>query len=120
MDGKTRHPDLSSGVFWLIFGIVLSIWSARYQIRKLSQPGPGLLPLAMGLLIIFLSLLLLARGLSLPSALRHDDIGQKSGDLREKNQQNKSHGKGDEKGHNPFKNRLKRNILGHGFGYINV
>ena len=46
-----------SGIFWLIVGIVFSIWATRYQIGSLTQPGPAIFPLLLGLLLIFLSLI---------------------------------------------------------------
>ncbi len=56
-----KYPDRVSGIFWLIIGLVLSVWSTRYQIGSFAQPGPGFLPLILGLLLIFLSLVLLAK-----------------------------------------------------------
>jgi len=60
----SKYADLISGVFWLGIGLLLSIWSASYPIGSLIQPGPGFLPLALGLLLILLSLVLLARAIT--------------------------------------------------------
>ncbi|OGP59472.1 MAG: hypothetical protein A2162_12645 [Deltaproteobacteria bacterium RBG_13_52_11b] len=50
-------------MFWLGIGLLLSIWATRYQVGSLIQPGPGFLALVLGLLLILLSLILLARGI---------------------------------------------------------
>lgn len=54
-----KYSDLISGIFWLVLGLLISIWSTKYKIGSLVQPGPGFLPLALGLLLIFLSLIIL-------------------------------------------------------------
>jgi len=54
-----KHRDLISGVFWLAIGMILSIWSSGYEIGSLVQPGPGFLPLGLGILLILLSLIVL-------------------------------------------------------------
>ena len=48
-------------------GLLLSVWSTRYPIGTLTQPGPGFFPLGLGLLLTLLSinLLLQARKSSL-------------------------------------------------------
>ena len=56
---EIKNPDLISGIFWGILGLLFSIWSFTYQLWSLNQPGPGLFPLLLGLLLIFLSFLLL-------------------------------------------------------------
>jgi hypothetical protein len=57
-----ERKDLISGIFWLSLGILFSIWSSSYQIGSFAEPGPGLLPLILGILLIFFSLILVARG----------------------------------------------------------
>jgi hypothetical protein len=54
-----KYPDLISGLFWLFVGLLLSVWSLTYQIGGLTQPGPGYLPLTLGILLILLSIFLL-------------------------------------------------------------
>ncbi len=54
-----RHPDSVSGVFWLGIGLLLSLWSASYKVGNFREPGPGLLPLILGLLLILFSFILL-------------------------------------------------------------
>jgi len=56
---EIKNPDLVSGIFWGILGLLFSIWSFTYQLWSLNQPGPGLFPLLLGILLIFLSFLLL-------------------------------------------------------------
>lgn len=59
----SKYTDFISGIFWLGIGILLSIWSTSYQIGSLLQPGPGFLALALGLLLILLSLILVGKGI---------------------------------------------------------
>ena len=55
-----KHRDIASGVFWLVIGLGLSIWTlTSYEIGSLTQPGTGYLPLALGIILILLSLILL-------------------------------------------------------------
>jgi len=54
-----KYPHFISPIFWLAVGILLSLWSTSYQIGSFFQPGPGLYPLVLGILLIFLSLVLL-------------------------------------------------------------
>jgi hypothetical protein len=54
-----KYSDFISGIFWLIVGLLLSIWSLSYRTGSIINPGPGFLPLGLGLLLIFLSLILL-------------------------------------------------------------
>ena len=57
-----KSSDLISVIFWLVVGLLLSLWSTRYQIGSLAQPGPGFYPLGLGVLLIFFSLILLGQG----------------------------------------------------------
>lgn len=54
-----KTNDLISGLFVLCFGILLSAWSSSYQIGNLTQPGPGFLPLLLGILLCLFSIILL-------------------------------------------------------------
>ena len=75
--------DLISGIFWLILGLILSIWSTRYQIGTLIQPGPGFLALALGLLLILLSLILLCGEMKRSSfAFRETSLSHSEGHWR--------------------------------------
>lgn len=53
-----RSSDLISGIFWLAIGL-LTLWSTHYHVGNMVSPGPGLLPLILGILLILLSLVLL-------------------------------------------------------------
>jgi hypothetical protein len=50
--------DLVAATFWLFIGLFFSILSATYPIGNLYRPGPGFVPLILGMLLIFLSLIL--------------------------------------------------------------
>lgn len=56
-----KYSELISGIFWLSLGILFSIWSTYYKVGSLTQPGPGFLPLVLGVLLIFISLILLGQ-----------------------------------------------------------
>ena len=62
-----RYPDAISGLFWLFIGLGLSIWSLTYETGRLTQPGPGFLPLALGIILVLLSLILLLAQQKRPS-----------------------------------------------------
>jgi hypothetical protein len=60
MRGMMKYRDIAGGLFWLFFGLGLSIWTlTSYEIGSLTQPGPGYLPLALGIILLILSLILL-------------------------------------------------------------
>ena len=54
-----KYGGVSSGVFWLVIGIILTIWSSHYQIGRFAQPGPGFFPLGLGFFLILLSLMVI-------------------------------------------------------------
>ena len=55
-----KYSNFISGLFWLFIGLLLSVWSlTTYEIGRLTHPGPGYLPLALGIILILLSLILL-------------------------------------------------------------
>jgi putative tricarboxylic transport membrane protein len=54
-----KHRDLISGIFWLAVGMILTLWSTRYTVGSIVEPGPGFLPLGLGILLIFLSIIVL-------------------------------------------------------------
>jgi len=57
-----KQNSIVSGIFWLCFGLLFSIWSTSYHIGRITQPGPGFLPLILGVLVILFSLVILGRG----------------------------------------------------------
>lgn len=45
-------------VFWVLLGMTISIWSATFPLGGVKGPGPALLPLACGLILILLGVIL--------------------------------------------------------------
>jgi hypothetical protein len=58
-----KYSEIIGGIFWLLFGILFTILATGYQFGSVTQPGPGFLPLGVGLLLIALSLIILGQGL---------------------------------------------------------
>ena len=57
---EMKNTDIASGLFWLVIGLGLSIWTlSSYKIGSLTQPGEGYLSLVLGIMLILLSLILL-------------------------------------------------------------
>jgi putative tricarboxylic transport membrane protein len=55
-----KNREIASALFWLVIGLGLSIWTVTsYEIGHLTQPGTGYLPLALGIIMVILSLILL-------------------------------------------------------------
>jgi len=46
-------------IFWIIFGITISIWSATFPFGGPKDPGPAYFPLACGLIFILLGMIML-------------------------------------------------------------
>lgn len=59
-----KYSEIIGGIFWLIFGSIVTVLATGYQIGSVTQPGPGFLPLGVGLLLIFFSLVILTQGLN--------------------------------------------------------
>ena len=57
-----KHSDLIVKIIWLVIGLLLSVGAYLYPIGSIVQPGSGFFPFIMGLLLIFLSLILLLSG----------------------------------------------------------
>ena len=58
-----KHVSAISTGFWFLIGGALAGWSLKYPVGGIAKPGPGLYPLGLGLLLMFLSLVLLAQDL---------------------------------------------------------
>ena len=58
-----KHVSAISTGFWFLVGGLLTGWSVKYPVGGIANPGPGLYPLGLGLLLMFLSLVLLAQDL---------------------------------------------------------
>lgn len=56
-----KKQEIIGGLFWLAAGLFFTGLSATYDLGSLSQPGPGLLPLALGILLSLLSVAILVR-----------------------------------------------------------
>jgi len=62
-----KHPDLLSAIFWLALGLLLTFWSSAYSFGEVNRPGPGFFPFCLGILLILLATLLLAKTLKASS-----------------------------------------------------
>lgn len=51
--------DLVAAIFWILLGVVISIWSSTFPFGDWKAPGPAFLPLATGLILILLGGILL-------------------------------------------------------------
>jgi hypothetical protein len=59
-DGQTvKKREHVMGTFWILLGLTISIWSATFPFGGLKAPGPAFLPLACGLILILLGVILL-------------------------------------------------------------
>jgi hypothetical protein len=58
------RQDFGSGIFWLVFGMIIVVFSSFLPIGRFNRPGPGLFPLLLGILLIFLSTLFILYSLS--------------------------------------------------------
>jgi hypothetical protein len=70
--GGGMKKEIAMPVFWIVLGLVISIWSATFPFGELKDPGPALLPLACGLILIILAgiLFLQSRKAKVQSAAR--------------------------------------------------
>jgi len=69
------NRDVMSGMFWLCLGVGLCVWSLAYPLGVLTQPGSGLLPLMLGAIVAFFSLVLIFTSLgSVRSAERSSPL----------------------------------------------
>ena len=48
-------------VVWILLGLTISIWSATFPMGGVKDPGPALLPLACGLILMLLGVILLVQ-----------------------------------------------------------
>ncbi len=54
---QVKNRDKKGSIFWAILGLLAVITAVRTGVGTLTSPGPGLLPLIGGLLMILLSLI---------------------------------------------------------------
>ena len=70
-----KDRDIAGGVFWLVIGLGLSIWTVTsYEIGSLTQPGTGYLPLALGIILVLLSLILLIGRMKIASGAKRASV----------------------------------------------
>jgi len=50
--------DKAVPAFWVFLGLAISIWSATFPFGELKDPGPAFLPLACGILLTLLGLMM--------------------------------------------------------------
>jgi hypothetical protein len=60
---KRDTRDILAGLLLLVMGVVAAVYSLSYQMGSLRQAGPGLFPLILAALLIFLSLFVLVPAL---------------------------------------------------------
>jgi len=58
MDREGKERDLTMGIIWILLGLTISIWSATFPFGDLEEPGPAWLPLACGLVLILLGIIM--------------------------------------------------------------
>ena len=51
---RMKKRDAAAGLCWILFGSIISIWSAAFPFGSRDAPGPAIFPLGAGLIIIFL------------------------------------------------------------------
>ncbi len=58
-----QNNDQRSAVFWLISGLLIALGSSKYDMGSFSSPGPGFLPLTVGLIMAALAFLVFQQSL---------------------------------------------------------
>lgn len=61
-------PDLGAAIIFLLFGIAAMIGAFRYRIGSAGEMGPGYFPMALGIGLCVISLLILHQALRGPAA----------------------------------------------------
>ena len=60
------NSDTVGGLFWIGVGLFFALYGLKLRLGVLRNPGPGFLPLIMALIMIFLALIVLAKGIVRP------------------------------------------------------
>ncbi len=68
-----RQREITSSLFWMIVGLILTVWSATYPLGNLAQPGTGFLPLGLGILLLIFSTVLLLRAFKMAAAKKEKE-----------------------------------------------
>lgn len=58
-----RRGDLVSSLFWLLCAILIVVCSLRIPVGRVSNPGPGLIPLFLGVILGIFAIVLFIRSL---------------------------------------------------------
>jgi putative tricarboxylic transport membrane protein len=58
MDRKRKDRDFIMGIIWILLGLTISIWSATFPFGDMEEPGPAWLPLALGIVLILLGIIM--------------------------------------------------------------
>jgi hypothetical protein len=69
-----RRYDLISSLFWLLCSALIIIGSLRLAVGTMGNPGPGFMPLLIGLLLSIISILLFIRSLK-QSTIQKNALG---------------------------------------------
>ncbi len=56
---RIKGRDAVTAFFWVILGLIISIWSATFPLGTRESIGPGIMPLACGMALVLLGSLLL-------------------------------------------------------------
>jgi hypothetical protein len=63
---KRLESEVIGSLFWLAVGIFFALGGVKLNVGKFRNPGAGFLPMIMGLILVFLSLFNLVKGLITP------------------------------------------------------
>ncbi len=63
---RRMGSDIIGSLFWIGVGIFFAIEGIRLNVGTFKNPGPGFLPLIMGLLLVLFSLSIFIKGLIKP------------------------------------------------------
>jgi putative tricarboxylic transport membrane protein len=55
MSGKVTTPDVKSGMFFFLLGVIVGFFSLQIGLGTLSKPGPGFMPFCAAILLTSLS-----------------------------------------------------------------
>ncbi len=72
-----KNNDQRSSLFWLVIGLAIALYSAKYGLGKFSSPGPGFMPFLSGLVLAGLALVVFLQQLSKGSKEKLRDLWAK-------------------------------------------
>lgn len=59
----SKKADVEAGLFFSIFGAITAVLSLQYRMGTIAMIGPGMFPLALGIILTILGLVILVKGL---------------------------------------------------------